>query len=296
MWKGVERRGRNRRVVALKKCFNAFASSSDAQRAYREISYLRLLCGHRNVVELKRVIRAKVDVDIYLVFEFMETDLHAVIRAKLLEDVQKRYIAYQLLKALKFVHSAGLVHRDVKPSNMLLNENCLMKLCDFGLCRSATQDSLQEDKMMDYDVATRWYRAPEILLGAAKCLPGLDLWATACIVGEMYLGSPVLPGASIEDQITKILALLCHSDNKNPKLTLKNLVDEDSQRQSDLAAWFLGDDKGKEARPLCGRMLRLDPRQRQTAADALKDDWLAAFRGTEQEPSYGSSYFFLLED
>lgn len=106
VWKGIERRGK-RRVVALKKCFNAFASSSDSQRTYREISYLLKLRGHVNVVMLRHVIRAKHDLDIYLVFEYMETDLHAVIRANLLEDVHNKYIIYQLLKALKRVAGPG---------------------------------------------------------------------------------------------------------------------------------------------------------------------------------------------
>mmetsp|Transcript_35533 Transcript_35533/g.113555 ORF Transcript_35533/g.113555 Transcript_35533/m.113555 type:complete len:355 (+) Transcript_35533:512-1576(+) len=274
----------------------------------------------------------------------METDLHAVIRADLLEDVHKRYVSYQLLKALKYVHSAGVVHRDVKPSNMLLNENCHMKLCDFGLCRSAGDDGAektnhrQKKALAQYDVATRWYRAPEILLGSALCLPGLDLWATACIIGEMYQGSPVLPGDSTDDQIRKILSLVdsTGTPDNDPTATLALLVerrraneeeddhhralnedqesssrsnppdhdddddddencdDYDSsssdggrcrQKKSGLASWFLRE--CVEARPLCAGMLRLDPRSRVTAARALSDDWLAAFRGTEHEPSFG---------
>merc|ERR1712046_352810 len=91
---------------------------------------------HENIVQLQDVMKADNDRDIYLVFEYMETDLHAVIRANILEDVHKQYIMYQSFKALLYMHSAQLVHRDMKPSNLLLNSECVMKVADFGLARS----------------------------------------------------------------------------------------------------------------------------------------------------------------
>merc|ERR1719171_2736527 len=88
--------------------------------------------------------KADNDRDIYLVFEYMETDSHAAIRANILGDVHKQYIMWQTLKALKFMHSAKLLHRDMKPSNLLLNSDCLMKVADFGLARSLTEE--REDR------------------------------------------------------------------------------------------------------------------------------------------------------
>ncbi len=91
---------------------------------------------HPNVIKLEEVIRADNNRDIYLVFEHMDNDLYTLIREDILAERHRKYIFYQMAKALYFLHSAGLIHRDVKPSNVLVNENCEAKLCDFGLVRS----------------------------------------------------------------------------------------------------------------------------------------------------------------
>merc|ERR1711988_1642132 len=108
----------------------------DAQRTFREVVFLQQMDQHENIVQLHNVLKADNDRDLYLVFEYMETDLHAVIRANILEEVHKQYLMYQSFKALMYMHSAQLVHRDMKPSNLLLNSECLMKVADFGLARS----------------------------------------------------------------------------------------------------------------------------------------------------------------
>merc|ERR1719191_1638766 len=127
---------RTKDVVALKKIFDAFQNATDAQRTFREVIFLQEMKGHEHIISLLNVLKADNDRDIYLVVEHMETDLHAAIRANILGDVHKQYIMWQTLKALKFMHSANLLHRDMKPSNLLLNSDCLMKVADFGLARS----------------------------------------------------------------------------------------------------------------------------------------------------------------
>ncbi|CAH8599457.1 unnamed protein product [Heterobilharzia americana] len=215
VWKALNRK--TKEIIALKKIFDAFRNQTDAQRTFREIAFLQNFGNHPNIVRLYNVIRASSDKDIYLVFEFMETDLHNVIKkGNILNDVHKQYIMYQLLKATAYLHSGEVIHRDQKPSNVLLDSYCLVKLCDFGLARSLKGRNKFENgnkincktllpALTEY-VATRWYRAPEILLACHDYTKGVDIWSLGCILGEMLLGTPLFPGTSTLDQIERIMA------------------------------------------------------------------------------------------
>jgi len=201
VWKAVHRKKGN--TVALKKCFEAFRCSVDAQRTFREVMYLKAM-DHDNIVQMHNVIRADNNKDLYITFEYMETDLSQVIKARILEPMHIQYITYQLLKALKYIHSAKLLHRDIKPSNILIDSSCSIKLCDFGLCRSISSDDLPENLVLTDYIATRWYRSPEILMGSKKYTQGVDLWSAGCILGEMFRTRPLLPGASTMAQVERI--------------------------------------------------------------------------------------------
>eukprot|EP00811_Abedinium_folium_P030322 NODE_4850_length_1838_cov_13.420807.p1 GENE.NODE_4850_length_1838_cov_13.420807~~NODE_4850_length_1838_cov_13.420807.p1 ORF type:complete len:429 (+),score=130.08 NODE_4850_length_1838_cov_13.420807:43-1329(+) len=204
VWKAIDKK--TREVTALKKCFDAFQNATDAQRTFREIMFLQELNGHENIIRLLNVLKADNDQDIYLICDYMESDLHAVIRANILEEIHKQYIIYQLLKALKFMHSGQMLHRDIKPSNILLNSDCLAKVCDFGLARSVAQvqDDAHNPVLTDY-VATRWYRAPELLLGSTSYTKGVDIWSVGCISGELISGKPIFPGTSTMNQLERIM-------------------------------------------------------------------------------------------
>ena len=222
VWKAIYKENNNNnnnnknKVVALKKCFDAFRNSTDAQRTYREVMYLKKLKGHDNIIQLLSVIKADNNRDLYLVFDFMESDLHATIRANILTDIHMVYVTYQLLKALKFIHSAGIIHRDIKPSNLLINSDCHVRLCDFGLSRSLADIDIDDSTSKNYKhqrvltdyVATRWYRSPEILLGSTKYSQSIDIWSTGCILAEMYRQKTLLPGNSTMHQIQLILQML----------------------------------------------------------------------------------------
>ena len=123
----------------------------------------------------------------------METDMHRVIRTQELSDDHCQYFIYQTLRALKAMHSANVLHRDLKPSNLLLNANCDLKVCDFGLARSAASTDDNSGFMTEY-VATRWYRAPEIMLTFKEYTKAIDVWSVGCILAEMLSGKPLFPG------------------------------------------------------------------------------------------------------
>jgi len=287
VWKAVDKKSRN--VIALKKIFDAFQNATDAQRTFREIMFLQELAHHENIIRLQNVLKADNDRDIYLVFEFMETDLHAVIRANILEEVHKQYIMYQLFKALKYLHSGQLLHRDIKPSNLLLNSECAVKLADFGLARSvaALQNDGHNPVLTDY-VATRWYRAPEILLGSTKYTYGVDMWSSGCILGELLLGKPIFPGSSTMNQLDRIMELTGRPTAGDLEVIaspyaatmMENCATVEPKRVSQLFPSI-----SPEAADLLRRLLHFNPHKRISAAEALRHPYVAQFHNPEDEPS-----------
>ncbi|VDM26670.1 unnamed protein product, partial [Toxocara canis] len=201
---------RSKETIALKKIFDAFRNQTDAQRTFREIMFLQEFGRHPNIIKLFNILKAENDRDIYLVFEFMEADLHNVIKKMtILKDIHKQYIMCQLFRAVRFLHSGNVLHRDLKPSNVLLDADCRVKLADFGLARSLSQledypEGTNMPELTEY-VATRWYRSPEILLAAKRYTKGVDMWSLGCILGEMLLGRALFPGTSTINQIERIM-------------------------------------------------------------------------------------------
>eukprot|EP00298_Acanthocystis_sp_HF-20_P010488 c18882_g1_i2.p1 GENE.c18882_g1_i2~~c18882_g1_i2.p1 ORF type:complete len:369 (+),score=90.47 c18882_g1_i2:14-1120(+) len=302
VWRAVDKK--SGKIVALKKIFDAFSNATDAQRTFREIMFLFALGekdGHENIVKLLNVHKAENDQDIYLVFEFMETDLHAVIKANILEEVHKQYVIYQLLKALKYLHSAGILHRDMKPSNLLLNSDCLMKVADFGLARSISslnQDNVANPVLTDY-VATRWYRAPEILLGSNRYSEAVDMWSVGCILAELLLGKPLFPGSSTMDQLSRILQVL-------PKPSAADIASVNSSFASSmLEAVEIKSRKGlgsmfKEISPdaldLISKLLEFNPSKRLTATQALQHRYVAQFHDEATETTYPGTLSIKVDD
>ena len=292
VWRATDRKTKD--VVALKKIFDAFQNSTDAQRTFREVMFLQEMKGHEHIISLLNVLKADNDRDIYLVFEHMETDLHAAIRANILGDVHKQYIMWQALKALKFMHSANLLHRDMKPSNLLLNSDCLMKVADFGLARSFNIDGHDDDGdavFTDY-IATRWYRAPEILLGSNKYSTAVDMWGAGCILGEILTGKPVFAGSSTIQQLELICGLVGKPNWGRPECErispyTHNMLNDLQIEATDAGtreAWVKHfPNATSPALDLLQQLLRFDPEQRISAEEALKHEYLKQFHFEEVE-------------
>jgi mitogen-activated protein kinase 15 len=136
----------------------------------------------------------------------MEANLFNIIRANILTEPHIKYITYQILKAVKYIHSCDIMNRDLKPSHILLNSDSKTKLADFALSKSTNIEDEYSYKITDY-IATRWYRAPEILLEATFYDKAVDLWSIGCILGEMILNRTVFPGNCTLNQLDLIVQL-----------------------------------------------------------------------------------------
>jgi mitogen-activated protein kinase 15 len=273
-------------VVALKKIFDAFQNSTDAQRTYREIMLLQELNGHDNIIRLLNVIKAENDKDIYLIFEYMETDLHTVIRANILEPVHKPYIIYQILKSIKYIHSADIIHRDLKPSNILINSDVYIKICDFGLARSLSSGKDGSAPILTDYVATRWYRAPEILLGSTKYSKEADMWSIGCILAELINAKPLFPGTSTLNQLNKILEITGRPSKDdiiaiNSDLAITMLESIPIIKAKSMKSLFKG--ASSNELDLLIKLLQFNPQKRITVSEALEHPYVLEFHEPDKE-------------
>lgn len=283
VWKAVERK--TKQVVAVKKVFDAFHNDTDAQRTFREVMILQEL-DHENMIKLFNVIKAENNKDLYLIFEYMETDLHAVIRAGILEEIHKVYIIYQILKSLLYLHTAEIIHRDLKPSNILINSECLVKIADFGLARSVLPYDDETAPIMTEYVATRWYRAPEIVLGSSQYSKAVDMWSVGCILGELIVGKAIFPGKSTINQIEMILDLLGKPKPEDlddiAGTSDWNIINSINAKQKySYSTFFKG--ASKTAIDFLKRCLEFNPKKRITVEEALNHPFVTQFHNPAEE-------------
>lgn len=269
--------------VAIKKLYRPFQSLIHAKRAYRELRLLRHI-QHDNVICLLNVFTPDSTLEkfdtFYLVMPFVAQDLGHIMKRKQLTSKVITYLFYQILRGLKYIHSAGIIHRDLKPGNLAVDENCELKILDFGLARHA------ETEMTGY-VVTRWYRAPEVIFNWMHYTQTVDVWSAGCILAEMITGEVLFPGSDSIDQLKKILnltgtpssTLIQKMQSKDAQSYVRSLP---VQKKKAFKEVFSGMDPN--AIDLLEGMLVLDPEARLTAKNALSHPYLSEFHDPENEP------------
>ncbi|XP_040903817.1 STKc_p38 domain-containing protein [Toxotes jaculatrix] len=269
--------------VAIKKLYRPFQSLIHAKRAYRELRLLRYI-QHENVICLLDVFTPDPTLErfqtFYMVMPFVAQDLGHIMKKRRLSDRIITYLFYQLLRGLKYIHSAGIIHRDLKPGNLAVNENCELKILDFGLARHT------ESEMTGY-VVTRWYRAPEVIFNWMHYSQTVDVWSAACILAEMITGQVLFPGHDSIDQLKKILrvtgtpdsSLVQKMQSKDAQSYVQGLPPQKKKNFKEVFPSMDGN-----AVSLMEGMLLLDPEARLTAKQGLSHPFLAEYHDPETEP------------
>jgi len=284
--------------VAIKKISKAFEHLKDTKRTLREIKLLRHF-HHENIISVKDILKPSsiehFD-DVYLVSELMDTDLHQIISSpQPLSDDHSQYFLYQILRGLKHMHSAHVLHRDLKPSNLLLNSDCLLKICDFGLARIEEQN--HAGFMTEY-VATRWYRAPEVILSWKQYTKAIDVWSVGCIFAELLGRKPLFQGKDYIHQIARTVDII-----GSPTETDITNIGSEQARQYIRGLGFrpkipyskLFPKATPVALDLLERMLTFDPAKRITVDEALEHPYLANLHDPAEEPVATTPFNFDFE-
>ena len=266
-------KGRNRQtgeLVALKE-IHLDSEEGTPSTAIREISLMKEL-KHENIVSLHDVIHT--ENKLMLVFEYMDKDLKKYMDSRgdrgQLDYITIKSFMYQLLQGIAFCHENRVLHRDLKPQNLLINNKGQLKLADFGLARAFGIPV----NTFSNEVVTLWYRAPDVLLGSRTYNTSIDIWSAGCIMAEMYTGRPLFPGTTNEDELQKIFRLMgTPSERSWPGISqfpeykptfhiyatqdLRSILPQVDQLGLDLL----------------GQMLRLRPEMRISAKEALNHAW-----------------------
>uniref|UniRef100_A0AAQ5XZC6 mitogen-activated protein kinase n=1 Tax=Amphiprion ocellaris TaxID=80972 RepID=A0AAQ5XZC6_AMPOC len=265
--------------VAVKKLSRPFQSIIHAKRTYRELRLLKHM-KHENVIGLLDVFTPATSLqefnDVYLVTHLMGADLNNIVKCQKLTDDHVQFLIYQILRGLK----VGELLTDLKPSNLAVNEDCELKILDFGLARHT------DDEMTGY-VATRWYRAPEIMLNWMHYNMTVDIWSVGCIMAELLTGRTLFPGTDHIDQLKRIMVLVGKPGDefmmKISSESARNYINSlPHMPKRNFADVFIG--ANPLAVDLLEKMLVLDTDKRITASEALAHSYFAQYHDPDDEP------------
>ncbi|XP_018573634.1 cyclin-dependent kinase 2-like [Anoplophora glabripennis] len=265
--------------IKLEKFYNKGDSEGVPATAIREIALLKGL-RHSSIVELLDVMQSTDK--LYLVFEYLDLDLKRYLdnsRQQMEKELLRSYMK-QLTEALAYMHSHRILHRDLKPQNLLVDKEGHIKLADFGLSRSFSLPT----RTYTHEVVTMWYRAPELLLGSKLYCTGIDIWSLGCIMVEMLIKRAIFPGDSEIDQLYKIFKIfgtpteetwegVSQFPDYKPSfptwqpVNLKDVINFHNQEEEDFLL----------------NMLSYDPCKRRTAKELLKSNYLKTAKLTAPE-------------
>ena len=309
------------RNVAIKKITNAFDDKNDARRVLREIKMLRFF-DHDNLITLLEVPKPSNSTtynDIYIITDLMETDLHRVIYSRQeLTDDHIQYFIFQILRGTLFLHSANVVHRELKPANILANKNCDLKICDLGLDHGIIKDDdntvqklidnpnlpVEISNNMIYDdskreltekVIARWYRAPEIILNPNDYTKAVDVWSIGCIFAELLGRQPLFPSDNYLDELQKVISVLGSPSESDLEFIkdekVKNFVNKLARRtKQSFSVMF--PTANPVALDLLGKMLTFSPNKRYNVEQCLSHPYFEGLHDPEQEPTSESTFNF----
>ncbi|CAM6108079.1 unnamed protein product [Calypogeia fissa] len=260
------------KIVALKKVRFDNLEPESVRFMAREIQVLRRL-DHPNVIKLEGLVTSRMSCSLYLVFEYMEHDLAGLAACPgiMFTEAQVKCYLQQLLRGLDHCHSRNVLHRDIKGSNLLLDNGGMLKIADFGLATFYHPDQKQP---LTSRVVTLWYRPPELLLGATEYAAAVDLWSTGCILAELLAGKPIMPGRTEVEQLHKIFKL-CGSPSeeywrksKLPHATIFKPQQPYKRCIADQFKEFPG-----SSLALLETLLAIEPADRGSASAALKSEF-----------------------
>ncbi|KAM5577561.1 putative serine/threonine-protein kinase [Rosa sericea] len=262
-----------KKIVALKKVRFDTSEPESIKFMAREIMILRRL-DHPNVIKLEGLATSRMQYSLYLVFEFMQCDLTKIIsrpEERLTEPQVKCYMQ-QLLSGLQHCHEKGILHRDIKPSNLLIDKNGMLKIADFGLANFFPP---KQKRPLTSRVVTLWYRAPELLLGSTDYGVGIDLWSAGCLLGEMFVGRPIMPGRTEVEQLHSIFKLCgSPSDDYWKKMKLPTSFRPPHHYKPSFEEFFR--DFSMPSFVLLITLLALDPTSRGSAASGLQSGFFSS--------------------
>ncbi|KAI3451055.1 hypothetical protein Pfo_007720 [Paulownia fortunei] len=258
------------KIVALKKVRFDTSEPESVKFMAREIIILKKL-DHPNIIKLEGIATSRMQYSLYLVFDFMRSDLTKVIsrpEGSLTEPQVKSYMQ-QLLSGLQHCHERGILHRDIKGSNLLIDKDGVLKIADFGLANFYQN---KPKRPLTSRVVTLWYRAPELLLGSTDYGVGIDLWSAGCLLAEMFVGRPIMPGRNEIEQLHRIFKL-CGSPSEDYWKKVKPPATFRPPQQykpnfKETFPYFPDSAFG-----LLGRLLALDPTYRGSATSALQSEF-----------------------